>query len=69
MKRRGPVVSSIKEVSSSVAFEQEIAALLPRLRRLARVLARDVATADDLVQIAVERALSRKDQWRPGTRL
>ena len=69
MKRRGPVVSSIKEVSSSVAFEQEIVALLPRLRRLARVLARDVATADDLVQIAVERALSRKDQWRPGTRL
>lgn len=52
-----------------MAFEQEIVSLLPRLRRLARVLARDVTAADDLVQIAVERALTRRDQWRPGTRL
>ena len=52
-----------------MAFEQEIIDLLPRLRRLARVLTRDVTAADDLVQIAIERALSRRDQWRPGTRL
>ena len=52
-----------------MAFEQEIVDLLPRLRRLARVLTRDVTAADDLVQIAIERALSRRDQWRPGTRL
>jgi RNA polymerase sigma factor (sigma-70 family) len=52
-----------------VAFEQEIVALLPRLRRLARVLTRDATSADDLVQIAVERALTRRDQWREGTRL
>jgi len=52
-----------------VAFEQEIVALLPRLRRLARVLTRDATSADDLVQIAVERALTRRDQWRDGTRL
>ena len=52
-----------------MAFEQEIVDLLPRLRRLARVLTRDASTADDLVQIAVERALTRRDQWRPGTRL
>ena len=52
-----------------MAFEQEIVALLPRLRRLARVLTRDVTAADDLVQTAVERALARRDQWRPGTRL
>lgn len=52
-----------------MAFEQEIVALLPRLRRLARVLTRDASAADDLVQIAVERALTRRDQWRPGTRL
>ena len=57
------------EVKPTVAFEQEIVDLLPRLRRLARVLTRDVAAADDLVQIAVERALTRRDQWRPGTRL
>ena len=52
-----------------MAFEQEIVDLLPRLRRLARALTRDVTAADDLVQIAIERALIRRDQWRPGTRL
>jgi len=50
-------------------FQTEIVALLPRLRRLARVLARNVADADDLVQAAVERALERRGQWTPGTRL
>ncbi len=48
---------------------QEIVTLLPRLRRLARALARDPADADDLVQLTIERALARTAQWRPGTRL
>jgi RNA polymerase sigma-70 factor (ECF subfamily) len=51
------------------ARQREIVEMLPRLRRLARVLARDAADADDLVQLTVERALTRLDQWRPGTRL
>ena len=50
-------------------FQREIVDLLPRLRRLGRALARDPADADDLVQAAVERALARRDQWTPGTRL
>jgi RNA polymerase sigma factor (sigma-70 family) len=50
-------------------FQREIVELLPRLRRLARVLARDLADADDLVQLSVERALVRQDQWQAGTRL
>ena len=50
-------------------FEREIVELLPRLRRLGRALARTPADADDLVQLAVERALARRDQWRAGTRL
>lgn len=50
-------------------LEREIVDLLPRLRRLARALARDPADADDLVQLTVERALARKGQWSPGTRL
>jgi len=49
--------------------EREIVDLLPRLRRLARALARDAADADDLTQITVERALARRGQWVPGTRL
>jgi RNA polymerase sigma-70 factor (ECF subfamily) len=47
----------------------QLADLLPRLRRFARVITRDVADADDLVQVAVEKALSRAAQWRPGSRL
>lgn len=47
----------------------QIAALLPRLRRFGRTLARHREDADDLVQIAVEKALTRTDQWAPGTRL
>ena len=51
------------------AFQRGLIELLPRLRRFARALAHDAADADDLVQTAVERALLRRDQWRPGSRL
>ena len=54
---------------SSQNVRNEIAALLPRLRRFGRTLARHREDADDLVQIAVERALTRTEQWQPGTRL
>ncbi|MGH8251965.1 MAG: sigma-70 family RNA polymerase sigma factor [Steroidobacteraceae bacterium] len=43
--------------------------LLPRLRRFARVITRNVHDADDLVQTAVEKALARAAQWRPEARL
>lgn len=42
-----------------------IIALLPRLRRFARTITRSVHDADDLVQISIERALMRYEQWRP----
>lgn len=51
------------------AFQRQLIALLPKLRRFARALARTHADADDVVQTAIERALARRDQWRPGTRL
>jgi RNA polymerase sigma-70 factor (ECF subfamily) len=47
----------------------QLGPLLPRLRRFARVITRHVADADDLVQVAVEKALARADQWRPGSKL
>ena len=50
-------------------FQRAIRGLLPRLRRLARSLCGDAADADDLVQTGVERALARRDQWQPGSRL
>jgi RNA polymerase sigma-70 factor, ECF subfamily len=46
-----------------------IVELLPRFRRFARTLTRNPDDADDLVQIAIERALLRYEQWRPETRL
>lgn len=53
----------------SDSARSQLVALLPRLRRFARGLSRSVDQADDLVQAACERALSRLDQWTPGTRL
>jgi RNA polymerase sigma-70 factor (ECF subfamily) len=50
-------------------IHEQIAALLPRLRRFARNLTRNPHDADDVVQIAVERALTRLDQWRSDARL
>jgi RNA polymerase sigma-70 factor (ECF subfamily) len=50
-------------------IERQLIALLPQLRRFARGLTGTVHDADDLVQIACERAVGRIDQWQPGTRL
>lgn len=47
----------------------QLAELLPRLRRFARVITRNVADADDLVQVAIEKALTHADSWRPGSRM
>jgi RNA polymerase sigma-70 factor (ECF subfamily) len=58
---------STSETPQSV--HEQIVALLPRLRRFARNLTRDPHDADDVVQIAVERALTRLDQWRSDARL
>lgn len=48
---------------------ENLAALLPRLRRFARALTGDPHDADDLVQATLERALARAGQWRPQQRL
>lgn len=47
----------------------QLGELLPRLRRFARVITRNVQDADDLVQVAAEKALARAAQWRPDSRL
>ncbi len=56
-------------VTDAAQFKRELIHLLPRLRRFARTLTRDAADADDLVQSACERAITRMGQWQPGTRL
>lgn len=55
--------------STATPLSAQIAALLPRLRRFARTITFNRDDADDLVQIAVERALNRSAQWEAGTRL
>ena len=55
--------------SPSEDVREQLGALLPRLRRFARVITRHVQDADDLVQVAIEKALTHADQWRPESRL
>jgi RNA polymerase sigma-70 factor (ECF subfamily) len=54
---------------SAETIQEQIVALLPRLRRFARNLVRTPHDADDMVQIAVERALLHLDQWHRDARL
>ena len=56
-------------MTPQISFEDELLALLPRLRRFAHGLSRSPSDADDLTQMTVERALRSKAQWQPGTRL
>ena len=50
-------------------FNDLLEAQIPRLRRYARALLRDVTRADDLVQDTIVRALSKQHLWEPGTNL
>jgi len=53
----------------TVDLRDQIVAILPRLRRFCMALARGQDAGDDLCQAAIERALSRADQFVQGTRL
>jgi RNA polymerase sigma factor (sigma-70 family) len=48
---------------------RKIEAEIPRLRRYARALTRDLSGADDLVQDCLTRALGKVHLWQPGTDL
>ncbi|HEV2302325.1 MAG TPA: sigma-70 family RNA polymerase sigma factor [Stellaceae bacterium] len=48
---------------------RDIAAEIPRLRRYARALTRDIVMADDLVQDCLARALGKLHLWQEGTDL
>ncbi len=50
-------------------IRREMVELLPRLRRFAYSLTGSIEEADDMVQTACVKALSRLDQFKPGTRL
>src|ERR1700752_1814996 len=50
-------------------FHSRLEEQIPRLRRYARALTRDVNRADDLVQDTLVRALAKQQLWQPGTNL
>ncbi len=55
--------------SADEDLRTQLVALLPRLRRFCMALTRNGDAGDDLCQATIERALSRSDQFEPGTRL
>ena len=64
-----PIVYQITMTPHVASLHTEIAALLPRLRRFGRAVTRNHEDADDLVQVAIERALKHIGQWEAGSRL
>src|ERR1044071_2702053 len=50
-------------------FHSRLEEQMPRLRRYARALPRDVNRADDLVQDTLIRALTKQHLWQAGTNL
>src|SRR5213076_1585636 len=50
-------------------FGSLVEAQIPRLRRYARALTRDVTRADDLVQSCLVRAIAKQHLWERGTNL
>lgn len=55
--------------ASIETIRNQMAALLPRLRRFALSITGNRADADDLVQDTIERALRNLHRWQQGTRL
>jgi RNA polymerase sigma-70 factor, ECF subfamily len=65
-----PARKSMTDMGSPIEdLPDEIIALLPRLRRFARSLTREPHDADDLVQVTMERALGRADQFHRDSHL
>lgn len=56
-------------MSTDETTRQALIALIPRLRRFARVLTGSVADADDVVQASLEKAMANLNQYQQGTRL
>jgi RNA polymerase sigma-70 factor (ECF subfamily) len=67
-REEAPAGAAERADPASAGFNDQLIAVLPRLRRFARGLAGATADADDLVQAACERALARAHQFEEGTR-
>jgi RNA polymerase sigma-70 factor (ECF subfamily) len=65
----GRIIHHESMTAQTEEISEGIVALLPRLRRFARSLSRNQHDADDLTQLAVERALRNHEQFRAGASL
>ncbi|WEZ82916.1 RNA polymerase sigma factor [Rhizobium sp. 32-5/1] len=59
----------MRQATESNEFRRDLVSLLPKLRRFAMTLTRNAADADDLVQEACERAITRSHLWNGEGRL
>jgi RNA polymerase sigma-70 factor (ECF subfamily) len=65
-----PVTAALPIHPATAGFRNEdLAAVIPRLRRYARVLTGNSTRGDDLVQDTLTRAWEKHSYWRPGSDL
>src|SRR5205807_7700608 len=70
VKRRTPTRGAKRGMRNTMNdFARLLEVEIPRLRRYARALTRDVSRADDLVQSCLTRAIAKQHLWQPGTDL
>lgn len=60
---------AMRQTAETDEFRRELVGLLPKLRRFAMTLTRNASDADDLVQEACERAITRSHLWNGEGRL
>src|SRR6516164_1789256 len=65
----GPLSRGPKQRTIDKSLYSQIEALIPRLRRYARVVVHDPVAADDLVQDSLAQALEKIHLWKDGTDL
>ena len=59
----------MRQPVTTIDLRRDLVGLLPRLRRFAMTLAGDAASADELAQVACERAIAKGNQWNGEGRL
>ena len=60
---------AMRQTAETDEFRRDLVGLLPKLRRFAMTLTRNASDADDLVQEACERAITRSHLWNGEGRL
>jgi len=62
-------LNAVKKNKMTTEMQEELLALLPNVRRFALSLTGSIEDAEDLLHSTVEKALTKLDQFKPGTDL